>query len=156
MRNSTVLIDGDLTIYAEWFFYHFYGKDKRITDGVWFSVFAHRHYNSIKEFLPGLMKVASDKELNNIIAEIKERLGISLDILPYCVAVCKIELSVRAFVIIRDHGVSVFESFFDLFGGSLAMFGNTGLAFGEFGADLRMRAFRVVVHGFAQVMQQCA
>lgn len=81
MRNSTALINGDLSIYAEWFFCHFYGKDKRITDGVWFSDFAHRHYNSIKEFLPELMKVASDKELNNLIAEIKEQLGIYIEIL---------------------------------------------------------------------------
>ena len=81
MKKSTELIDGDLTIYAEWFFYHLYSNEKRITDGVWFSVFAHRHYNSIKEFLPELMKVASDKELNNLIAEIKEELGIYIDIL---------------------------------------------------------------------------
>lgn len=81
MRKRTVLIDGDLTIYAEWFFYHFYGNDKRITDGVCFSIFAHRHYDSINEFLPGLKKVASDKELNNVIAEIKEQLGIYIDIL---------------------------------------------------------------------------
>lgn len=81
MKKSLALIDGDLTIYAEWFFYHFYGNDKRVTDGVWFSVFAHRHQNSIKEFLPELEKVVADKELNNLIAEIKERLGISLDIL---------------------------------------------------------------------------
>lgn len=81
MKKSLALIDGDLTIYAEWFFYHFYGNDKRVTDGVWFSVFAHRHHNSLKEFLPELEKAVADKELNNLIAEIKKRLGISLDIL---------------------------------------------------------------------------
>ena len=79
MKKSLALIDGDLTIYAEWFFYHFYGNDKRVTDGVWFSVFAHRHHNSIKEFLPELEKVVADKELNNLIAEIKEQLGINID-----------------------------------------------------------------------------
>ena len=81
MKKSTELIDGDLTIYAEWFFYHLYSNEKRITDGVWFSVFAHRHHNSIKEFLAGLKKVASDKEINSLIADIKEQLGIYLDIL---------------------------------------------------------------------------
>ena len=81
MKKSTELIDGDLTIYAEWFFYHFYENDKRVTDGVWFSVFAHRHHNSIKEFLPELKKVVADKELNNLLAKIKEQLGIYIDIL---------------------------------------------------------------------------
>ena len=81
MKKSTELIDGDLTIYAEWFFYHFYKNDKRVTDGVWFSVFAHRHHNSIKEFLPELKKVVADKELNNLLAKIKEQLGIYIDIL---------------------------------------------------------------------------
>lgn len=79
MKKSLALIDGDLTIYAEWFFYHFYGNDKRVTDGVWFSVFAHRHHNSIKEFLPELEKFVADKELNNLIAKIKEQLGINID-----------------------------------------------------------------------------
>lgn len=81
MKKSTTLIDGELTIYAEWFFSHFYGNDKRITDGIWFSIFAHRHHNSIKEFLPELEKVIADKELNNLIAEIKAKLGICIDIL---------------------------------------------------------------------------
>ena len=81
MKKSTELIDGDLTIYAEWFFYHLYGNDKRITDGVWFSVFAHRHHNSIKEFLPELKKVVADIELKNLITEIKEQLGVYIDIL---------------------------------------------------------------------------
>lgn len=79
MKYSTELIGGDLTIYAEWFFYHLYGNDKRITDGVWFSVFAHRHHNSIKEFLPELKKVVADIELKNLITEIKEQLGINID-----------------------------------------------------------------------------
>ena len=79
MKKSTELIDGDLTIYAEWFFYHFYGNDKRVTDGVWFSVFAHRHHNSIKEFLPELKKVVEDKELNKLLTEIKDQLGIYID-----------------------------------------------------------------------------
>lgn len=81
MRKSTALIDGELTIYAEWFFCHFYGNDKRITDGVWFSIFAHRHHNSIKEFLPELKKVVEDEVLNSLVAVIKEQLGIYVDIL---------------------------------------------------------------------------
>jgi len=82
MKESTTLLDGDLTLYARWFYYSLLEQNvKRVTDGVQFPIFAHRHHNSIKEFLPALEKVVADKEIEKLIAAIKDKLKISVDIL---------------------------------------------------------------------------
>lgn len=82
MNKNITLLDGDLTLYARWFYYSLLTEnDKRVTDGISFSIFAYRHNNSIKDFLPSLKKVAADEEINRLIECIKEKLSISLDIL---------------------------------------------------------------------------
>ena len=82
MKDSLTLLDGDLTIYARLFYdSRLAENDKRIIDGVQFSIFAHRHHNSIKEFLPALEKVVADAEIGKLIASIKDILGINIEIL---------------------------------------------------------------------------
>ena len=82
MKESTTLLDGDITIYARLFYYsRLEENDKRFTDGVQFPIFAHRHHDSIKEFLPALSRVVEDKELEKKITCIKDSLGINLDVL---------------------------------------------------------------------------
>ena len=81
MKESTTLLDGDLTIYARWFYYSLLEQnDKRATDGVQFPIFATRH-NSIMGFLPALEKVVADEEIKKLIANIKDKLGINIEIL---------------------------------------------------------------------------
>lgn len=82
MKTSTTLLDSELTIYARWFYYsRLTENDKRITDGVQFPIFASRYHNNIMEFLPALEKVVADKGLNGIIANIREKLCINIDVL---------------------------------------------------------------------------
>ena len=82
MKEGTTLLDGDLTIYARFFYYsRLEENDKRFTDGVQFPIFAHRHHNSIKEFLPALEKVIADEVIEKLIANIKDKLGINIEIL---------------------------------------------------------------------------
>ena len=82
MKKSTSLLDSELTIYARLFYYsRLVENDKRITDGVQFPIYAHRHHNSIKDFLPVLNEVAADKELNGLVVKIKEKLGIDIEVL---------------------------------------------------------------------------
>lgn len=82
MKESTTLLDGDLTVYARFFYYSRQAEnDKRIIDGVQFPIFANRHHNSIKEFLPALKKVVADEEIEKLIASIKDKLGVNIEIL---------------------------------------------------------------------------
>jgi hypothetical protein len=82
MKQSTTLLDGDLTIYARLFYYSRQAEnDKRIIEGVQFPIFAHRHHNSIKDFLPALEKVVADKEIEKLITSIRDKLGINIEIL---------------------------------------------------------------------------
>ncbi len=101
MIESSNLLDGDLTIYARLFYYsRLEENDKRITDGVQFPIFANRHHNSIKEFIPALNKVVEDKELEKIITCIREELGINLDVLNLYMLGAYINEMIREFYVV--------------------------------------------------------
>lgn len=82
MKESTTLLESDLTLYARWFYYSLLEEnDIRVRDGIGFPIFAFRHHNRIKEFLPALIDVVTDKEIEKLIADIKDKLKINIDIL---------------------------------------------------------------------------
>lgn len=101
MKENLTLLDGDLTIYARLFYYsRLEENDKRITDGVQFPVFANRHHNSIKDFLPALNMVVEDKKLEKKITCIKEKIGITLDVLNLYMLGAYINEMIREFYIV--------------------------------------------------------
>ena len=53
----------------------------RVRDGICFSVFAARHHNCIKDFLPALYEIVADKGIETLIASINEKLKIRIDVL---------------------------------------------------------------------------
>ncbi len=84
MIKSTTILESDLTLYARWFYYSLLEEnDKRIIDGVQFPIFASRHHNYIMEFLPALEKVVADEEIKKLVASIKDKLGINIEILNF-------------------------------------------------------------------------
>lgn len=62
MKKSLALIDGDLTIYAEWFERHIRRRYVP-NDGNSFIDFAFKHNDSIQDFMPSLKEIVNNKEV---------------------------------------------------------------------------------------------
>ncbi len=82
MKKSLALIDGDLTIYAEWFERHIRRRYVP-NDGNSFIDFAFKHNDSIQDFMPSLKEIVNNKEVRKTIDNIKNKCGISIDILNF-------------------------------------------------------------------------
>lgn len=82
MRKRNALIDGDLTKYAEWFERHIRRRYVP-NDGNCFIDFAFKYHDSIKDFIPSLKEIVNNKKVRKTIDDIKEKCGISIDILNF-------------------------------------------------------------------------
>ena len=100
MKKSLALIDGDLTIYAEWFERHI-RRRYLPSDCNSFIDFAYKHDDSIHDFMPKLKEIVNNKEVRKTINEIKNRCGISIDILNFYLLCCYInELICNNFIVL--------------------------------------------------------
>lgn len=100
MKKSIALIDGELTIYAEWFERHIRRRYVP-SDGNCFVDFAFKHNDSIHDFMPTLKEVVNNKEIRKTIDDIKNKCGISIDILNfYLLCSYIIELICNGFIVL--------------------------------------------------------